>query len=111
MEPIDSLETLRSVLQTLAQRGFVVYLTPPGRRGTTLTHGMYEPAELEELKRSASSRAAQAEEVAAGSTPASRSSLQQEVESLRAVVAELQANVTALAERVGKLEQGRHQPL
>jgi uncharacterized protein YceH (UPF0502 family) len=51
MEPIDDLEALRTVLRKLAERKFVVYLTPEGRRGTVLTHGFHEPTELEQLRR------------------------------------------------------------
>jgi len=49
MEPIPDLETLRSIVKTLAERGLVVYLTPEGRRGTTLTHGFHSPQELQQL--------------------------------------------------------------
>jgi uncharacterized protein YceH (UPF0502 family) len=46
MEPVEDLDTLRTLLKPLAQRGLVVYLTPEGRRGTVLTHGFHLPAEL-----------------------------------------------------------------
>lgn len=50
MEPIDDLDSLRTVLRGLAQRNLVVYLTPEGRRGTTLTHGFHAPHELDRLR-------------------------------------------------------------
>lgn len=50
MEPIADLESLRSHLNALAQRGLVVYLTEPGRRGTVVTHGFHDPAELEQIR-------------------------------------------------------------
>lgn len=50
MEPIDDLDALRAVLRPLAERKLVVYLTPEGRRGTVLTHGMHAPDELEALR-------------------------------------------------------------
>lgn len=50
MEPIEDLDALRPVLQALAQRGLIVYLTPEGRRGTTLTHGFHAAEELERLR-------------------------------------------------------------
>jgi uncharacterized protein len=50
MEPVDSIDALRAVCRPLADRGLVVFLTPEGRRGTTLTHGFHEPQELEQLK-------------------------------------------------------------
>jgi uncharacterized protein len=50
MEPIDDLETLRAIVKQLAERGLVVYLSPEGRRGTTVTHGFLVPKELERLR-------------------------------------------------------------
>jgi uncharacterized protein YceH (UPF0502 family) len=50
MEPFPELDALRAVLRKLAERKLVVYLVPEGRRGTTITHGFHEPAELEKLK-------------------------------------------------------------
>lgn len=45
MEPIDDLETLRSILKSLAERKLVVYLTPERSRGTTVTHGFHSDDE------------------------------------------------------------------
>jgi uncharacterized protein YceH (UPF0502 family) len=53
MEPVEELDSLRTILHKLAERKFVVYLTPEGRRGTTVTHGFHDPAELERLKSTA----------------------------------------------------------
>lgn len=50
MEPIPDLDTLRPVVKSLAERGLVVYLSPEGRRGTIVTHGLHAPDELERLK-------------------------------------------------------------
>jgi uncharacterized protein YceH (UPF0502 family) len=50
MEPIEDLDSLRSLLKPLAERRLVVYLTPQGRRGTVLTHGFHAPDELERLR-------------------------------------------------------------
>src|SRR5579871_6270113 len=38
MEPISDLDALRNVLKPLAERKLIVYLLPPERRGTMLTH-------------------------------------------------------------------------
>jgi uncharacterized protein YceH (UPF0502 family) len=46
MEAIDDLDALRAVLRPMSERGLVVYLSPPGRRGTVLTHGFHAPEEL-----------------------------------------------------------------
>jgi uncharacterized protein YceH (UPF0502 family) len=51
MEPIADLESLRATLKPMTERRLVVYLTPEGRRGTTLTHGFHAPEELENLRR------------------------------------------------------------
>jgi uncharacterized protein YceH (UPF0502 family) len=50
MEPIADLDALRAVLKPLAARGVVVYVTPEGRRGTTVTHGFHAAKELEHLR-------------------------------------------------------------
>ena len=50
LEPIADLTTLRNVLDGLRRKGLIVSLTPDGR-GHVLTHNLYEPRELEKLKR------------------------------------------------------------
>lgn len=50
MEPIADLAALRAVLQKMAQRQLIVYLTAEGRRGTVLSHGFHSPEELEQWK-------------------------------------------------------------
>ncbi len=47
MDDVPDLDQLRSLLKPLAERKLVVYLTPPERRGTTLTHGFHAPEELQ----------------------------------------------------------------
>jgi uncharacterized protein YceH (UPF0502 family) len=49
MEPIPDLNSLRPILQSLVEKGLVVELTPEGR-GQTVTHALYEPRELAELR-------------------------------------------------------------
>ena len=49
MEPIRDLAELRPVLDALKSRGLVISLTPEGR-GHVVTHGLYQPRELENLK-------------------------------------------------------------
>ncbi len=58
MEPIADLGALRPVLASLKQKGLVISLSPEGR-GHVVTHGLYEPRELEK----------QRSEVAAGGAP------------------------------------------
>ncbi|MSQ97435.1 MAG: DUF480 domain-containing protein [Gemmataceae bacterium] len=50
MEPIDDLDALRAALKPLAERKFVLFLGPEGRRGTLITHGFHAPKEVEMLK-------------------------------------------------------------
>ena len=51
MEPINDLDALRAVLKPLGERRLIVYLSPPERRGSMLTHGFHDPQELERLRR------------------------------------------------------------
>jgi uncharacterized protein len=113
MEPIDDLEALRAVLQPLAERRLVVYLTPEGRRGTVLTHGFHEPQELERLR---AQHPTDAEEPSRGGSTASALRLpaaeprgegvREEMAALQAVVADLEARVGDLAEQVRQIKQG-----
>jgi uncharacterized protein YceH (UPF0502 family) len=50
MEPIADVDALRALLKPLAERRLVVYLSPEGRRGTTLTHGFHAAEELSRLR-------------------------------------------------------------
>lgn len=49
MEPIADLTLLRQHLDALAERGLVVWLSPPGR-GRMLTHGLLPAEKLEKVK-------------------------------------------------------------
>jgi uncharacterized protein len=49
MEPIADLETLRGVVAALKARKLIIGLTPEGR-GHVLTHGLYQPQELDKLR-------------------------------------------------------------
>lgn len=50
MEPIKDLGELRPILDSLLAKNLIVYLTPPGR-GAVVTHNLYQPNELEKLRR------------------------------------------------------------
>src|SRR3954471_7808735 len=51
MEPFPDLASLQTVLESLAARDLVVYLSPPGqKRGVMVTHGLYPPQELEKVR-------------------------------------------------------------
>ncbi|MFM7183507.1 MAG: DUF480 domain-containing protein [Planctomycetota bacterium] len=50
MDPIPDLDALRTHLDRLADRGLVVWLSPPGR-GRMLTHGLLPEEKLEKVRR------------------------------------------------------------
>ena len=51
MEPLADLAALETLLDALAPRGLVVYLSPPGqKRGVLVTHGLYPSDELEKVR-------------------------------------------------------------
>src|SRR4051812_39949565 len=54
MEPIKDLGELRPILDSLASRGLVQYLTPPGR-GSVVTHGLHLEREMDKIRREAGS--------------------------------------------------------
>ncbi len=51
MEPLADLAALQAVLESLAAKNLVVYLSPPGvKRGVVVTHNLYPDNELEREK-------------------------------------------------------------
>ena len=51
MEPLADLPALQAILEALAPRGLVQYLSPPGqKRGVYVAHGLYPPEELERVR-------------------------------------------------------------
>lgn len=50
MEPIADLTTLRNILHSLKQKNLIISLTNDGR-GHVVTHNLYEPRELEKVRR------------------------------------------------------------
>jgi uncharacterized protein YceH (UPF0502 family) len=102
MEPIADLNVLKPVLQSLIQKGLVVELTPEGR-GQVVSHALYRPQELDELKvryRDAVVNSPEESEPAAGRTSSGKSSA---IDELRAEVAELRAEVESLRAKVAQL--------
>jgi uncharacterized protein YceH (UPF0502 family) len=114
MEPIADLDQLRTQLRALAERKLVVYLSPEGRRGTTVTHGFHSPDELEQLR----ARVGREAHAAAPPAPsAGQSELARRVEALEASVAQLsadlaklQALLTALAQPPASAEPDGNRP-
>lgn len=99
MEPIDDLEVLRNVLRPLANRGLVVFLGAEGRRGTLITHGFHDPAELERIKSHVPPPSAVGPSPrASGSSAASTA-----VEELKSEVATLRGEVQQLQHALAEL--------
>ncbi len=115
MEPLPDLGSLQAVLESLAAKGLVVYLTPPGtRRGVVVTHNLYPPDELErerlkhanapepvdEPGRPARAPAARLEAAPAAS-PTELAALRADLEALREVVRSLSDEVRDLKTSLG----------
>lgn len=49
MEKIPGISDLRPIVDSLCQKGLIVYLTPPGR-GCVVTHALYQEHELEKIR-------------------------------------------------------------
>ena len=92
MEEIKTLEELREMLKSLAERKLVVYLSPPERRGTMVTHGFHEPAEFDREKARHAGGASEPEPAA------------NRVAASDTKYADLQAEVVQLKEAVKRLE-------
>jgi uncharacterized protein len=101
MDDIPDLEALRGVLKPLQDRGMIVYLTPPDRRGALLTHGFHSPEELAHARGHAvmPGRDTESKPVMQDQGPCSSelAELRSEVRQLRAELAELRAEVQRLS--------------
>jgi uncharacterized protein YceH (UPF0502 family) len=69
MDPIPDLDVLRGLLDGLAARGLVVWLSPPGR-GRMLTHGLLPAEKLEKVRAGLGLAAPSAGGVTAPESPA-----------------------------------------
>jgi len=120
MEPFPDLMALQTVLEALATRDLVIYLSPPGqKRGVVVTHGLYPPPELEKVRNAFAQSAAaigddeerpsrlstaRAELASAASTPswaAESASLRAEIEALRTALEALTNEVRDLKTSLG----------
>jgi hypothetical protein len=107
MDEIRDVEELRSVLKPLAARRLVVYLTPPDRRGTMLTHGLHAPEELE-AARTRFAEGAVSEYEPPGVNPVLGSGMESrladafaEIEKLKRAVSELREQLAAVRKGLG----------
>jgi uncharacterized protein YceH (UPF0502 family) len=115
MEPLVDLAALQAVLDALAAKDLVVYLTPKGvRRGAIVTHNLYPPSELErERARHANAQPVEDEperparpavarpEPAPAVSPDELTALRAEVMELRQAVGTLSDEVQALKTALG----------
>jgi uncharacterized protein YceH (UPF0502 family) len=99
MGVIDTLEELDDVLKPLLERGLVVYLTEPERRGAIVTHGFHPPEEFARLKAHYAHAPAS---VAGPDAPAARPA--PPGPALEAQLSAALAEIDALKARVGTLE-------
>ena len=116
MDPIPDLDVLRGHLDRLADRGLVVWLSPPGR-GRMLTHGLLPAEKLEKVRMllgvagaaMASPPAAEANRVAEAvreaapviPPPPARDALADRVAELERTVAELRGRLARLETELG----------
>jgi uncharacterized protein len=111
MENIADLDALRQVLALLRDRGLVVYLGPEGRRGTMLTHGFHDAAELVRLRTHGASRADDGpiESSAAASQHVARIEEprieESQIAQIRQSISHLTAEFTKLGERLARIEK------
>lgn len=103
MDEVADLDLLRTLLKPLADRGLVVYLTPPERRGAVLSHGFHTP---EELAAARSAFAGGAIELpvtprAAAPTVDQLKPIYDEIEKLRGEIGELRGQVATLRRELG----------
>ena len=105
MDPIADLATLRAHLDRLAERGLIVWRSPPGR-GRLLTHGLL-PAEESQGSHWPPATAAQREAVTSGgdSLPVAAASDADTLDALERRVADLERTVAEVLERLAAVER------
>jgi uncharacterized protein len=113
MEPLADLPTLQAILEALAARGLVQYLSPTGqKRGVFVAHGLYPPEELERVRHAFAGRVA-VEDEAPSRLSTARVELAAataaptwvtEIAALRAEVSQLRGALDALTAEVRELK-------
>jgi hypothetical protein len=100
MEPFADRDALRASLDPLVERGQVIYLSPPERRGALLTHGYCSPQELENLRALESHRPV----AAAAPSAQGESGASSAIEELQRRLAAVEAEIAAIKDRLGRTE-------
>lgn len=116
MEPLPDLQALQTVLDTLASRGLIQYLSPPGqKRGVIVTHALYPPEEAARVKQAFANMPAAFDEEVERPVRAANVRLEHaaalaepgwvaEVAGLKAELESLRGTVAALADEVKELK-------
>jgi uncharacterized protein YceH (UPF0502 family) len=111
MDEIKDLDELRTILKSLSDRRLIVYVTPPERRGTIVTHGFHPPEELDAARTKFTAGAvtdheapprptAPTPDVVAGLETRLTAAVE-EIDRLKQAVAGLQDQLTALRRELG----------
>ena len=113
MEPLADLPALQAILEALAPRGLVQYLSPPGqKRGVFVAHGLYPAEELERVRQAFAGRVVAEDESPSRLSPArvelaaaaAAPSWVTEIAALRAEVQHLRSSLESLATEVRDLK-------
>jgi len=110
MDPIPDLDLLRNHLDSLAAKGLVVWLSPPGR-GRMLTHGLLPPEKLEKVRAqigTADQPTATAETVSTETRPTAEKPRPSAEHSLEARLAAVERQLAEVVARLADLEQESH---
>jgi uncharacterized protein YceH (UPF0502 family) len=111
MEPIADQAALKPIVDALLARGLMIELTPAGR-GQVVSHNLYTPSELEEVRAGHGGRATRADAASSQAMPApslraAAAAGADRITELAAEVAALRAQVTNLRERLDALESAK----
>ncbi len=98
MDDIPDIDALRLLLTPLKERKLVVYLTPENRRGSMLTHGFHDPAELQRLASNPSLSIAHDENPSQIAAAPAAPGLERQLVEARAEIADLRREVASLTE-------------
>jgi len=108
MEPIADMNGLKPVLNSLIEKGLVVELTPEGR-GQTVSHALYEPREMTELRARFADGAALGSGAASApirsTAPAAPAADPDALTELKDVVDSLRGELADLRDRLEQLER------